>query len=381
MSTPYMEITDISVTPVSCTFERQVKGSQFEKERRETIILTVETDEDVRGRVYSGDFGDVGTERRRTITRLIEDELAPIAIGRDAFATESIWEAMFEGSKRFLNFETETRWLFVHAIGAIDTAIWDAIGKRLNTPLYELWGGYTDELPFISAVYYEENKGRDELVEEVQELKRAGMAGIKLKVGRGSIDEDIARLKAVREAMGEKFIIGCDANQGWSAEEAVSFEERASQFGIRWLEEPVAWYDQYRGMAEVRERTNVPVCAGQSEYTASGCRRLIEDGIVDILNFDASWGGGPTVWRKVASNAELHGVELMHHEEPHISMHLLASVPNGLYAEGFPPGLDPVFYRMVENTPPIEDGYLQLPDGPGIGLSLDEEFIEDHRVD
>lgn len=376
-----MKVTDIRATPVSCSFERTLLGSSYGKGSRATVVVTVETDAETTGRTYSGDFGDVGRDRQAKVVEFIREKLRPLVVGRDLFSLEAIWEDMFSRSKEYLSFMAGERFLYVHAIGAVDTALWDTVGKTLDVPLYQLWGGYRNSLPIIGFGYYESGKDVDDLMAEMQELRSAGFGGVKLKVGKESTAADLERVAAVRNEMGDEFIIGCDANQGWTVDEAVAFATQVEEYDLRWLEEPVAWSDQYHGMREVRRRTNIPVTAGQSEISMSGCRHLVENNVVDILNFDASWGGGPTVWQKIAAIAESHGVSLMHHEEPHLAMHLLASAPNSLYVEGFPPELDPVFYEMVENPPSIENGRLHLPDRPGFGLELNDDFIREHCVE
>jgi L-alanine-DL-glutamate epimerase-like enolase superfamily enzyme len=105
-------------------------------------------------------------------------------------------------------------------------------------------------------------------------------------------------------------------------------------------------------------------------------RDLIADGAIDVCNFDASWSGGPTVWRKVAGMAAAYGVEMGHHEEPQISAHLLASIPHGTYVECFSEQRDPFW----ANRPRIENGLFPLPEGPGFGLELDPDFIERYKV-
>jgi hypothetical protein len=150
----------------------------------------------------------------------------------------------------------------------------------------------------------------------MEEYRGMGLAGVKLKIGGRSPEEDLERLATVREAMGEGFVVACDANQGYTVEEAVAFAQSARQYDVEWFEEPVAWYDQHEGMRTVRQRTGVPVAAGQSESTPSACRRLVDGGSVDVLNLDSSLAGGPTSWLKVARMAELDGVEMAHHEEP-----------------------------------------------------------------
>ena len=208
-----------------------------------------------------------------------------------------------------------------------------------------------------------------------------GIDGIKLKVGGVSVWQDLERLTALRDGLDPEFTIACDANQAWEIDQALTFAERAAEYDIAWLEEPVVWFDQYRGMREVQRRTGVPVTAGQNEIVPSGCKTLLQESAINFLNYDASLGGGPTAWRKVAASAGLDGVRMGHHEEPHLAMHLLASIPNSGWMECFHPDLDPVWYRMVSNRPSAENGRIHLPDGSGFGLDFDEEFIEEYTVD
>ncbi len=376
-----MEITDVSVTPVSAPLGRIVSGSLYTKERRGTLVVSIETDDGTTGRIYSGDKLDLD-ETGRMLVDFVREDLVPLVEGQPLFSVESLWERMFEKTNELLSSNAKERRLLIHAIGAVDTAIWETIGQATDVPLYQLWGGYTDKLPVIViGGYYEDDKTLNDLVEEAREYESWGMAGMKLKVGGKTVDEDIERLKAVREGLGEDFIIACDANQGYSIDQAVAFANRAKEHDIRWFEEPVVWNKQYRGMRTVRERTGVPVTAGQSETTADGCQRLLNEESVDIINFDASLAGGPTAWHNAAASATLHDVEMAHHEEAHLAMHLLTSVPHGLYVEVFHPEVDPVWYDMVENTPLVKDGYLHLPDGPGLGLELDDGFIEEYNAE
>lgn len=375
-------ITDVEARAVAVPVSGEASGSSYTKTGRGTTVVTVRTDEGDVGRVHAGDVTDSFPERAADIVDLVENEVADAVVGRDLLTREAIWQDAYEGSGQFFAYQQTRRFLYLHALGAVDLAIWDAIGKRLDVPLYRLWGGYRDSLPVVAiGGYYREGRTREALVAEMEEYREMGLAGVKLKVGGRSVEEDIDRLAAVREGMGEEFVIACDANQGYDVDEAVAFAERAGEYDIEWFEEPVAWYDQYEGMRTVRQRTGVPVAAGQSESTPSACRRLVDGGSVDVLNLDSSLAGGPTSWLKVARMAELHDVDMAHHEEPHVSMHLLSAVPNGRYAEVFHPDLDPVWYELVADTPEIADGRLHLPDDPGLGIEYDEEFLEAHAVD
>ena len=122
------------------------------------------------------------------------------------------------------------------------------------------------------------------------------------------------------------------------------------------------------------------VCAGQSEFSAAGCRDLMQSGAIDFCNFDASWSGGPTEWRRVAAIATTYGVTMAHHEEPQVASHLLCSIAHGSCVECFHPDRDPIWWNLIANRPPLRDGAIELGDAPGLGWELDEDYIEAHRV-
>ena len=208
-----------------------------------------------------------------------------------------------------------------------------------------------------------------------------GYAGCKFKVGGLSPDEDAARVTAAREAVGEGFVITIDANQGYTVQQALDMCRRVADLQIRWFEEPCIWSNDHRDMREVRARGGIPVCAGQSEYSPVGCREMMEQGAIDVCNFDSSWSGGCTNWRRMAALAQTYSVELGHHEEPHVASHLLASQPHGTYVEVFHPDRDPVWWRLLLNRPEVIGGKITLSDAPGFGWQLDEEFVERYRQD
>jgi L-alanine-DL-glutamate epimerase-like enolase superfamily enzyme len=125
----------------------------------------------------------------------------------------------------------------------------------------------------------------------------------------------------------------------------------------------------------------VNVAAGQSEFTKLGMRELMVNDAIDVCNYDASWGGGPTEWRRVAALAATFDVQLGHHEEAQVSSHLLASVPHGTYTECFSPTRDPIFWEMLANKKPLDNGNFLLSEEPGFGWELDEDFIAKYRID
>jgi L-alanine-DL-glutamate epimerase-like enolase superfamily enzyme len=134
-------------------------------------------------------------------------------------------------------------------------------------------------------------------------------------------------------------------------------------------------------MRDVRHQTSIPVAAGQSEYTLVGLRDLVVDGAIDVSNFDASWAGGPTIWRRAAGLCAAFGVEIGHHEEPQIASHLLATVPRHTFVECFDEERDPLFWQLSDISSFLRDGRFHLPERPGFGIQLDQDFVERHTVD
>lgn len=366
-----MRIESVETIALRAPLKRVFRGSHYQMTHRCTIITRIRTSEGVVGECYNGDED----ESQATIQRIIEEELAPRILGRDAFNIEGCWEAMLPPTFDILR----DRGLVLKAMACLDSALWDAVGKALGVPLVKIWGGYRQELPIIAiGGYY--GASLAELGREMEEYLKLGLAGCKFKVGGASPEEDARRARVAREAGGPDFVLMVDANQGYTLEEAIRFCRLTEDLNLRWFEEPCRWQNDRRAMRDVRLITGVPVAAGQSERSRAGARDLMMDGAIDVCNFDASWSGGPTEWRRVAGMAAAFGVEMAHHEEPQISAHLLGAIPHGTYVECFHPERDPLFWELIANRPDPKDGLYRIPDGPGFGLVLDEDCIRRYRV-
>ncbi len=369
-----LKITGLETVAIRVPLDKVYRGSKYSMENRCTIITRVLTDGGVIGETYTGDTD----AEQADIIKIIREELAPAVIGMDVFNTQGCWEAMKPATYDILR----DRGVVLQAIAAVDTAIWDTLGKALEMPLYKLWGGFTNRLPMIAiGGYYGQN--RDELAREVQDYVDYGVIGMKFKIGGVSPEEDLERLKVAREVGGPEFRFMVDANQGYDLQQALRFVRLAQDAGIElhWFEEPVRWYNDKRWLRDVRLGAGIPVTAGQSEYRIDGVRDLVAGGSVDYCNFDTSWGGGPTVWRSVAAVCSAFGVQMAHHEEAQVSAHLLGSVAHGSYVECFHKNRDPIFWEMQTEPRPLKDGYYSIPDTPGLGIQLDPDFVKRYRVE
>jgi D-galactarolactone cycloisomerase len=364
-----LPIVGIETTAIRVPLKRVYRGSHYHMTHRSTVIVRVTVDGFV-GEAYAGDEDASLFE----IERIINDELAPVLIGQDALAVERCWELARPATFDILR----DRRLGLVACAGVDLAIWDLIGKVLGQPLWRLWGGYRDRLPMIAiGGYYAPDA---DISAEVAELQEMGLAGMKFKVGGRSAAEDAARFRQAREAGGPDFLLAADANQGWTPQEAIEFARLVAELDLLWLEEPCRWHNDHLAMRDVRYQSGARVCAGQSEFSAGGCRDLMVAGAIDVCNFDSSWSGGPTEWRRVAAMAHVFDVMMTHHEEPQVSSHLLASIPHGGYVECFHPDRDPIWWGLIANRPPLRDGILELSERSGLGWELDADYIERYHV-
>ncbi|MET0818152.1 MAG: mandelate racemase/muconate lactonizing enzyme family protein [Solirubrobacteraceae bacterium] len=365
-----LTIERIETIPIRVPLAREYRGSHYRMTHRSTIVTRVHTREGIVGEAYAGDEDAALAQ----IEAIVQREIAPALLGCDAFAVERCWELARPATYDILR----DRRLGLVACAGVDAAIWDAIGKALGQPLWRLWGGYRSSLPMIAiGGYYDSPAG---IADEVEDLVERGVAGMKLKVGGRSPEEDARRFRLARQAGGPDFALAADANQAWTPEAAVRFARLIAGDDPLWFEEPCRWHNDRRAMRDVRFRTGIRVCAGQSELSAGGCRDLLVEAAIDVCNFDASWSGGPTEWRRVAAMAQAFDVAMGHHEEPQVASHLLAAIPHGTFVECFHPDRDPIWWNLVANRPPLVDGRLELTDAPGFGWELDGEFIERHRV-
>ena len=370
-STDALTIASIEVTPIVVPLAQEYRGSYYSMRNRATVITRVRTKEGVVGEAYAGD--EDGT--LADIVGVIRNEIAPRLVGESAFSWERCWELAFPVTYNQLR----DRRIGLVALASVDFAIWDAIGTYLEQPLWQLWGGYRDEIPVnIIGGYY--GRDLDGIRQEVEEWRQMGFQGCKFKVGARETKEDAERVETARSAGGDDFVLTIDANQGYTLAQALDLCRRVRDLDIRWFEEPCIWANDHRDMRDVRARGGIPICAGQSEHSPEACRDLMERGAVDVCNFDASWSGGYTSWRHMAAAARLYSVELAHHEEPHVAAHLLASQPHGTYLEVFHPDRDPIWWRMIGNRPELKDGKMTLPTAGGFGWDLDREFIEHYEV-
>jgi L-alanine-DL-glutamate epimerase-like enolase superfamily enzyme len=310
---------------------------------------------------------------------MFDDGLKDLIIGADALAPERLYESLF--ALTWHSIVAQKGWSkaqIVLASAAVDIAMWDILGKHCKLPLYRLFGGHRDSVPcYVTCAYYREGKDLAELCDEMQMLKAQGHRAFKAKIGGLDLEQDMERLHIIREVIGDDAELMIDVNCGWDLPTALAAVKRLPEVNPRWLEEPVHWFDDRRLLKLLAQNTDIPLSAGESEPSAHGCRALLEEQAIQILQFDCTRMGGFTMGRKLAALAELNHVDVAPHHDCFIHAHIVAASPAGLIVESFTdPERDPLQAELFKNPPLIENGMMQLNETAGLGLELRYDSIE-----
>lgn len=354
-----MKVTGVHVLSFDLgTLERPYRNSIITTTRKAVTFVEVETDEGEVGRAFAG-------EREAPA---IEGPIRDRIMGEDPRNAARLWHAMFTGWRKPV-----VKGDAISAIGAVDNALWDLRGKLLGLPVFQLLGGFRDRVPaYAAGGYYEEGKGVAGVVAEMERFVAAGYRAVKMKVGGAALREDVARVKAVREAIGPDVGLMVDANNAWNAAEAVRFGRAVETYDVAWLEEP-CWADDLAGAAEVCRALDIPVASGENEFTRWGCRDLIEQRAADIVQADPHTAGGLTEWARIAALASAHHVPVAPHGNHWTGAQAAAAVDNGMVVESYArlQAWQDDFFTPWE----LEDGELVLPTSPGLGIEVDMPAI------
>ena len=265
-----------------------------------------------------------GVQGAEEIGKTILDHFAQVVVGQDPFDTEKIWDDLWQPKL------VGRRGITTRVISGIDIALWDLKGKATGLPVYKLLGGFTNKVPvYIAGGYYEEGKGLGELAEEMAIAIEMGARAVKMKIGGAPINEDVERVRVVREAVGPDVRVMVDANCAYRHYQAQEIARKMEPYDVFWFEEPVN-PDDYEGHRLVSQSTTIPVATGENEYTRYGFRELIEGRCCDILQPDGLIMGGVTEFMKVAALAQAHDMHIAPHGNQDVHVHLVSAIPNGL---------------------------------------------------
>ena len=347
--------------------------SLFKVPNANELLVRLRTDDGVEGFGLATSYTDIGP-----ITKVVADGFTDVILGMDALAPEALYEKFFAlTSSRQAAERGWGREALIRISAAVDLACWDIVGKTAGLPLYRLFGGYRNQVPcYVTCAYYRDGKDNAELRDEIEMLVAQGHRGFKGKVGGLSLAEDIARMEIVLEVIGPDRDLMIDVNRAWDLKAAIEGARLLTPLKPVWLEEPVRWTDDRRELKLLAQSTAIPLSGGESEITSYGCRSLLEEQAVQILQFDCTMFGGFTEGRKLAALCELNHVDVAPHHDCFIHAPLVAASPAGRIVESFTdPERDPLQAELYENPPHIADGWLTLNEAPGLGLTLSAEAL------
>ena len=382
-----MKVTTLETYFLSAPLPQAVRTSTSTLTRVSEVIVKLTTDAGLVGigEAHGPFLFQQGPEGLRSVNEILK-AVTPFVVGQDPFDAERIWQDLFKltyTTVRGIGPLSRQQRPLVTAMSAIDIALWDLKGKAIGRPVYDLLGGaLRQRVPaYVTGFYYRDGERPDDLVREAAMYLEHGYRTLKVKVGGLTPEADAERVGVIRKAVGDDVALMLDANQGWDLPTAVRAARLCEPLGIFWLEDPMPWFDERHTLRRLKAEVDIPIAAGETEYSPFGLRTMLAEGLVDYLIIDSTWAGGLTTWRKAAVMAELYQIPLAAHHDPQIHVHAVASSPTGFILESFAdPTRDPLWFELFRERPRIVDGFMALPEAPGLGLELRDETLEKYGV-
>jgi L-alanine-DL-glutamate epimerase-like enolase superfamily enzyme len=323
------------------------------------------------------------------LAAIVNQDFAPLLVGQDPRDVSRLWDVMYNTPREGYALDRGhvlpqlgRRGLSISAIAGVDLALWDILGKSLGAPVWRLLGGRRAErMPvYASGGWADEAHIGDQLLGYV---KQGGFRAVKMRVGvmDGEPHHSAARVRAARRALGPDIKLMADAHGTWTVSEAKAFCRMVEDQDLYWLEEPVTADDKI-GLAEVRRASSIPISTGESEFTRHDFREIAELRGADVLQPDLAIAGGLTEGVRIAAIASAFNLRLA----PHLwsgapafaaGLALAASQSAGFILE-YSLGANPLLHELVHETFPVIDGQVDIPDRPGLGITVDEDFVRRH---
>ena len=354
----------------------------------DSVVVKIETAEGLVG--WGEAKAGVGSAASaHGLAAIVNQDLAPLLVGQDPRDVGRLWEVMYNTPREGYALDRGhvlpqlgRRGLSISAIAGVDLALWDILGKSLGAPVWRLLGGRRAErMPaYASGGWADEARIGEQLAGYVAQ---GGFRAVKMRVGvmDGEPHRSAARVRAARRTLGPDVKLMADAHGTWTVSEAKTFCRMVEDCNLYWLEEPVT-ADDKAGLAEVRRASSVPIATGESEFTRHDFREIAELRGADVLQPDVAIAGGLTEGVRIGAIASAFNLRLA----PHLwsgapafaaGLALAASQSAGFILE-YSLGANPMLHELVHEKFPVTDGMVEIPDRPGLGITVDEDFVRRH---
>jgi L-alanine-DL-glutamate epimerase-like enolase superfamily enzyme len=355
-----MKVTRVETRCVTVKLDKPIGSALGQLHSFGCILVFVHCDSGIIGENL---IFTLNARRTRVLQSMVE-EMADLVIGRDAGHIAGFWARAW----RDINFLGH-KGVPVVGISALDGALWDALGKMSNLPLYRILGGAQDRVPVYHSGGLWLSYSDKELVGEAERFAGAGFRAMKMRLGSPEPATDIARVRAVRTAIGPKIKLMADANQGLNESQAIRLGRALEEFDLTWFEEPLPAWD-LDGLARVAAALETPIASGETEYTRYGFRRMLELRSADILMPDLQRVGGVSEFIRVGHMAESYDIPVSSHLFPETSLQVLGALANTIYLEYMP-----WFSKLYNETIEFAEGQAIVPERPGWGFTFNQDYV------
>jgi D-galactarolactone cycloisomerase len=269
------------------------------------------------------------------------------------------------------------------AMAGIDIALWDIRGKAAELPVFRLLGGtQTDVFTYAVGGFYVEGESPFDCADELGEFVANGFRAVKLKTGALSLEDEVTRVRSVREAIGPDILLMLDMNAPYDVEGCILFSKAVEPFDIFWLEEPLHWYLQPSDFARLAAASPIPLAHGEREWHRFTIREFIDAGAIRYVQFDCTRYAGFSEALRIARYAEMKGVMVAPHTAAHIHAHLVSALGSAAFgAESVGrPDMHPIHHRIFHGGAAYRDGRVYLTEEPGFGLEVDWSAVDKLRA-
>ena len=366
-----MKITGVRTIILKKKVENPVSDSLHTYDVGGTILTLVDTDEGITGYGHIN-FGRVESGME-TVKLIVERVLAPVIIGQDPYFVRKMRNEMFVATEYY-----GTVGVAHFGISSVDAALWDILGKKAGVPVAKLLGARRESIPAYAMVGWYYEGGESEFIKHCKDAVDEGFRALKIKVGKGPLREDIGRIRLIHKEFGDDFRVMVDANCIFDEAEASYRGKAYDDENVYWFEEPMQPYMR-DAHTRLSQRIKTPLAIGENYYTRHQFYDVIKAGCVSIVQPDGRRAGGPTEWLDIGSISEAAGLKLASHGGGPMAVNVLCALENAIYIEtGSLKGENRE--RHFKTGLVMKDGAILIPDAPGLGTEVCEDFIKKYKI-